>query len=153
MSCSLRLSRSSSKIADKELSHRRKGRLPPSTSDSCFQLFRNPQFPRHPTARSSHALALSEHTSQREGTSWRPYARQMEHPLLTGTAALGRRCYSLHGTTCDHTTWADVLLALERHFSVYVMGRRGRGQTGNDPVYAHARLKISLRSLAPSKVP
>jgi pimeloyl-ACP methyl ester carboxylesterase len=74
-------------------------------------------------------------------------------PIAYWHSGAGSPLLLVHGTTCDHTTWADVLLALERHFSVYVMGRRGRGQTGDNAVYAHARLKISLRPLAPSKVP
>jgi hypothetical protein len=39
-------------------------------------------------------LGMTDDTSGGEGTLRRPYARQMEHPLLTGATARGRRSYS-----------------------------------------------------------
>lgn len=45
----------------------------------------------------------------------------------------------VHGTTCDHTTWTQVQPALEPHFSVYVMDRRGRGNSGDAQDYALER--------------
>jgi pimeloyl-ACP methyl ester carboxylesterase len=43
----------------------------------------------------------------------------------------------VHGTICDHTTWAAVQPALvNRNFSVYAMDRRGRGRSGDRPAYS-----------------
>lgn len=42
----------------------------------------------------------------------------------------------VHGTTADHTRWKPVLPQLERHFTVYAVDRRGRGGSGDAPVYA-----------------
>lgn len=42
----------------------------------------------------------------------------------------------VHGATADHaTTWRLVLPELERRFTVYAMDRRGRGASGDAPVY------------------
>jgi pimeloyl-ACP methyl ester carboxylesterase len=45
----------------------------------------------------------------------------------------------VHGTTGDHLTWTPVLSALERHFNVYAMDRRGRGHSGDADAYALER--------------
>jgi pimeloyl-ACP methyl ester carboxylesterase len=45
----------------------------------------------------------------------------------------------VHGTTADHTRWASLLPELERHFTVYAVDRRGRGQSGDTPPYALER--------------
>jgi pimeloyl-ACP methyl ester carboxylesterase len=45
----------------------------------------------------------------------------------------------VHGTTADHTRWTPVLAALERHFTVYAMDRRGRGKSGDAEPYALER--------------
>ena len=45
----------------------------------------------------------------------------------------------VHGTTADHTRWAAVLPALEEHFTVYAMDRRGRGGSGEAADYAVQR--------------
>ena len=45
----------------------------------------------------------------------------------------------VHGTTADHTRWKPVLPALEMHFTVYAMDRRGRGGSGDAPGYDIAR--------------
>ncbi|MCA1554519.1 MAG: alpha/beta hydrolase [Chloroflexi bacterium] len=45
----------------------------------------------------------------------------------------------VHGTSADHTRWAPVLPALNRHFSVYAMDRRGRGGSGDSKSYALER--------------
>ncbi|MGH2627301.1 MAG: alpha/beta fold hydrolase, partial [Anaerolineales bacterium] len=45
----------------------------------------------------------------------------------------------VHGTTADHTRWALILPELERHFSVYAMDRRGRGESGDAESYALER--------------
>jgi pimeloyl-ACP methyl ester carboxylesterase len=45
----------------------------------------------------------------------------------------------VHGTTADHTRWAPVLPALEHHFTVYALDRRGRGGSGDAEPYAIER--------------
>ena len=45
----------------------------------------------------------------------------------------------VHGTTADRTRWARVLPALEPHFTVYAMDRRGRGGSGDAGAYAIER--------------
>src|SRR5262249_36984688 len=45
----------------------------------------------------------------------------------------------VHGTVSDHLAWTSVLAALERHFSVYTMDRRGRGHSGDAEAYALER--------------
>jgi pimeloyl-ACP methyl ester carboxylesterase len=37
----------------------------------------------------------------------------------------------LHGTTSDHSTWELVLPELQKHFTVYAIDRRGRGESGS----------------------
>jgi pimeloyl-ACP methyl ester carboxylesterase len=41
----------------------------------------------------------------------------------------------IHGTTADHRRWSGILPALEQHFSVYSMDRRGRGESSDSPGY------------------
>jgi pimeloyl-ACP methyl ester carboxylesterase len=45
----------------------------------------------------------------------------------------------VHGTTADHTRWAPVLPAFEAKFSVYVVDRRGRGDSGDAQPYSIER--------------
>lgn len=45
----------------------------------------------------------------------------------------------VHGTTAGSSRWARLLPALEPHFTVYTMDRRGRGDSGDHPEYAIAR--------------
>lgn len=45
----------------------------------------------------------------------------------------------VHGTTADHRRWSGISSHLERHFSVYAMDRRGRGQSGDSPDYGIER--------------
>ncbi|MBI4258687.1 MAG: alpha/beta hydrolase [Thaumarchaeota archaeon] len=45
----------------------------------------------------------------------------------------------VHGTGGDHTRWAPILPALERHFTVCTIDRRGRGQSGDSPEYSLER--------------
>lgn len=45
----------------------------------------------------------------------------------------------VHGGAADHTRWAPVLPALEEHFTLYAMDRRGRGQSGDAQEYAIER--------------
>src|SRR5216684_849934 len=41
----------------------------------------------------------------------------------------------IHGTAADHSRWAPILPALQRHFTVYAMDRRGRGGSGDAARY------------------
>jgi pimeloyl-ACP methyl ester carboxylesterase len=41
----------------------------------------------------------------------------------------------VHGTTADHTRWNGILPELERHFTVFAMDRRGRGESGDSKTY------------------
>jgi pimeloyl-ACP methyl ester carboxylesterase len=41
----------------------------------------------------------------------------------------------IHGTAADHSRWAPILPALQRHFTVYAMDRRGRGGSGDAALY------------------
>jgi pimeloyl-ACP methyl ester carboxylesterase len=45
----------------------------------------------------------------------------------------------VHGGTADHTRWAPILPALEEHFTVYAMDRRGRGSSGDTEPYTIQR--------------
>ena len=45
----------------------------------------------------------------------------------------------VHGTTADHRRWSGISSHLERHFTVYAMDRRGRGQSGDSPDYGIER--------------
>ena len=45
----------------------------------------------------------------------------------------------VHGSTVDHTRWGGVVGALAEHFTLYMMDRRGRGKSGDGPVYAIER--------------
>jgi pimeloyl-ACP methyl ester carboxylesterase len=51
----------------------------------------------------------------------------------------GRPLVLVHGTTADHTRWAPVLPALEAHFCVLSVDRRGRGDSGDTERYAIER--------------
>ncbi len=42
----------------------------------------------------------------------------------------------IHGTGSDHTRWITVLPELERHFTVYAVDRRGRGESGDADSYS-----------------
>lgn len=45
----------------------------------------------------------------------------------------------VHGTSGSHTRWASILPALEQHFTLYAIDRRGRGESGDAPDYAIER--------------
>lgn len=69
--------------------------------------------------------AALEHVTSSDGTTlgvWR-----------SGT---GPTLVLVHGTTADHTRWSRVAPLFSEHFSVYAMDRRGRGASGDSPVYS-----------------
>ncbi|WP_404400512.1 alpha/beta fold hydrolase [Pelagibacterium halotolerans] len=45
----------------------------------------------------------------------------------------------VHGSTADHTRWANILPDLESRFTVFAMDRRGRGKSGDASDYALER--------------
>ena len=45
----------------------------------------------------------------------------------------------IHGTSASHARWKPVLPALETHFTVYAVDRRGRGESGDALTYAVQR--------------
>ncbi len=45
----------------------------------------------------------------------------------------------VHGTSADHTRWEPVLPALEEHFTVYAVDRRGQGGSGDAAEYSLER--------------
>ena len=45
----------------------------------------------------------------------------------------------VHGTAADHTRWEPLRPALEKRFTVYAIGRRGRGESGDATDYALSR--------------
>lgn len=45
----------------------------------------------------------------------------------------------IHGATADHTRWTPILPELEKHFTVYAIDRRGRGQSGDVGPYSIER--------------
>ena len=45
----------------------------------------------------------------------------------------------VHGSAVDHTRWGGVVSTLAEHFTLYMMDRRGRGKSGDGPVYAIER--------------
>ncbi len=45
----------------------------------------------------------------------------------------------VHGTTANHKRWAPILPGLQKHFTVYAMDRRGRGESGDSSDYHFMR--------------
>jgi pimeloyl-ACP methyl ester carboxylesterase len=41
----------------------------------------------------------------------------------------------VHGSTVDHTRWGGVVSKLAEHFTLLMVDRRGRGESGDGPVY------------------
>ncbi len=60
-------------------------------------------------------------------------------PIAYQRSGKGPPLVLVHGTTADHTRWTPILAALERHFRVYAMDRRGRGESGDAEPYALER--------------
>jgi len=42
----------------------------------------------------------------------------------------------VHGATSDHTRWSPNLPEFEKHFTVYAVDRRGRGESGDTEPYS-----------------
>lgn len=69
-----------------------------------------------------------EYTTSADGTRIAYERRGDGPPLLL-----------VHGTTADHTSWEPVCPALEERFSLYLMDRRGRGESGDAADYSIER--------------
>lgn len=60
-------------------------------------------------------------------------------PIAYQRSGVGSPFVLVHGTGGTYTRWTPILPALETHFSVYAIDRRGRGESGDADTYAHAR--------------
>lgn len=60
-------------------------------------------------------------------------------PIAYWRSGEGPPLMLVHGTTADHSRWKPVLPALEEHFTVYAVDRRGRGDSGDAEDYAIER--------------
>jgi len=60
-------------------------------------------------------------------------------PIAYQRSGEGPPLVLVHGTTADHSRWASVVPAFERHFTVYAIDRRGRGGSGDPDDYAIGR--------------
>lgn len=60
-------------------------------------------------------------------------------PIAYWRSGEGPPLVLVHGTTADHGRWTPVLPALEEHFTVYAVDRRGRGGSGDSEEYALER--------------
>ena len=60
-------------------------------------------------------------------------------PVAYWRSGKGPPLVLVHGTAADHSRWSPVLPALEEHFTVYAIDRRGRGGSGDTDDYAVAR--------------
>jgi pimeloyl-ACP methyl ester carboxylesterase len=60
-------------------------------------------------------------------------------PIAVWRSGSGPSLVLVHGAMADHTRWAPVMPALEEHFTVLAMDRRGRGASGDADDYALER--------------
>jgi pimeloyl-ACP methyl ester carboxylesterase len=60
-------------------------------------------------------------------------------PIAVWRSGTGPPLVLVHGATADHSRWAPALPALEEHFTVLAMDRRGRGRSGDADDYALER--------------
>ncbi len=60
-------------------------------------------------------------------------------PIAYQRSGAGSPLVLVHGTGGTYTRWTPILPALEMHFSVYAVDRRGRGESGDADTYVHAR--------------
>lgn len=52
-------------------------------------------------------------------------------PIAYERSGEGPPLILVHGTAADHLTWEPVLPELQKHFTVYAIDRRGRGESGD----------------------
>jgi len=70
--------------------------------------------------------------------------------LAYGKSGTGASLILVHGTNGSHAHWNLVLPFLIKHFTVYTLERRGRGQSGDAPDYAIEREFEDVVALATS---
>jgi pimeloyl-ACP methyl ester carboxylesterase len=78
-------------------------------------------------------VPLSEKDGKRGGTimgSMQTVTSRDGTPIAYERGGQGPPLVLVHGTTADHLTWELVLTELQKHFTVYAMDRRGRGESG-----------------------
>ncbi len=63
-------------------------------------------------------------------------------------SGIGTPLILVHGTNADHTRWANVRPYLARHFTVYAVDRRGRGESGDGPDYSIEREYEDIAAVA-----
>jgi pimeloyl-ACP methyl ester carboxylesterase len=73
-------------------------------------------------------MPLIETVRSKDGTSI-AYERRGHGPPLV----------MVHGSTVDHTRWGGVVSKLAEHFTLLMVDRRGRGRSGDGPVYSIER--------------
>jgi pimeloyl-ACP methyl ester carboxylesterase len=57
-------------------------------------------------------------------------------PIAYERSGEGHPIVLIHGTAADHTRWTPVVRRLKKHFTVYAVDRRGRGQSGDAEPYS-----------------
>jgi pimeloyl-ACP methyl ester carboxylesterase len=66
-------------------------------------------------------------------------------PIAYRCSGAGPPLLLVHGTTADHTRWPSVLPEFEKYFTVYVIDRRGRGESGDSDTYS---IKLESEDIA-----
>ena len=56
----------------------------------------------------------------------------------------------VHGTTAEHSRWLPIIPHFENQFTVYAMDRRGRGGSGDSPVYSIMKEAEDIAAVAES---
>jgi len=69
-------------------------------------------------------------------------------PIAVWRSGAGSPLVLVHGAAADHARWAPVLPALRKRFTVLALDRRGRGASGDSPVYALAREAEDVAAVA-----
>ena len=69
-----------------------------------------------------------EHVTSKDGT-----------PIAYERSGEGFPLVLIHGAAADHSRWKPILPELRKHFAVYAVDRRGRGQSGDVEPYATER--------------
>jgi pimeloyl-ACP methyl ester carboxylesterase len=56
-------------------------------------------------------------------------------PIAYERRGKGTPLVLIHGAAADHTRWKSILPELKKHFTVYAIDRRGRGESGDAESY------------------
>jgi pimeloyl-ACP methyl ester carboxylesterase len=62
----------------------------------------------------------------------------------------GKPLLFVHGAVSDHRSWVKIAPNFEEHVTVYVMDRRGRGESGDAPEYHYLREAEDIAALVDS---